>query len=239
MNAIGRVVLLSCFSALLAACAAPFAPSGRSPPAVDVPEPGARSTAPAVARPAPAPASAPPAASTYPAAPPRYPTAGGYPGNQSAIPSGVYSERAPQYPLPLPGAAAQENGVAIPLPGSAATEDSLGFEPVTPPAAAASGPGYLPPARSDNSAVNTLLAQAAGERSSGNVDGAIAAAERALRIAPADPAVYCELATLRLQRGDLAMAEQLARKGLSYQPDPELRQRLDEIIERARRGWSG
>jgi len=141
------------------------------------------------------------------------------------MPSGVYSEPAQQYPIPLPGAAAQE--------------DTIGFEPVTPPDMAAPMPEYQPPAQSDNSAVNTLLAQAASERSSGNLDAAIAAAERALRIAPADPAVYCELATLRLQRGDLALAEQLARKGLSYQPDPALGQRLNDIIERARRGWSG
>ncbi len=67
--------------------------------------------------------------------------------------------------------------------------------------------------------MNILLAQAATERRGGNLDAAIAAAERALRIAPADPAVYCELATLRLERGDYALAEQLARKGLSYQPD--------------------
>ena len=82
--------------------------------------------------------------------------------------------------------------------------------------------------------MNTLLAQAATERRGGNLDAAIAAAERALRIAPADPAVYCELATLRLERGDYALAEQLARKGLSYQPDAQMQQRLNAIIERAR-----
>jgi tetratricopeptide (TPR) repeat protein len=87
--------------------------------------------------------------------------------------------------------------------------------------------------------VNTLLAQAASERSGGNIDAAIAAAERALRIAPADPAVYCELAELRLERVDYAQAEQLARKGLSYQPGAELLARLNAIIERARRGVTG
>jgi tetratricopeptide (TPR) repeat protein len=99
-------------------------------------------------------------------------------------------------------------------------------------------PDYRP-APSSNSAVNTLLAQADDARQQGDLDAAIAAAERALRIAPADPAVYYQLAVLRMQRGDLALADQLARKGLSYQPDPGLQLRLQEIIERARRGITG
>ncbi len=99
-------------------------------------------------------------------------------------------------------------------------------------------PDYRP-APSNNSAVNTLLAQADDARQQGDLDAAIAAAERALRIAPADPAVYYQLAVLRMQRGDLALADQLARKGLSYQPDPGLQLRLQEIIERARRGITG
>jgi tetratricopeptide (TPR) repeat protein len=92
---------------------------------------------------------------------------------------------------------------------------------------------------SDNNAVAALLARAEAEREGGNVDAAIAAAERALRIAPDDPAVYLELAQLRLERGDIALAEQLARKGLSYQPPPALRERLLDVLERARRGLSG
>lgn len=88
--------------------------------------------------------------------------------------------------------------------------------------------------QSSNRAVNILLAQADGERRGGNLDAAIAAAERALRIAPSDPAAYCQLAELRLERGESAAAEQLARKGLSYGPEPSLRARLEAIIERSR-----
>ena len=90
-----------------------------------------------------------------------------------------------------------------------------------------------PPAQSGNSAVTTLLARADSEWRAGNSDSAIAAAERALRIAPADPAVYLQLAELRLDRGEVAMAEQLARKGLSYQPEPRTRQRLLNVLEKA------
>ena len=92
------------------------------------------------------------------------------------------------------------------------------------------------PARSNNAAVNALLAQADGARRAGNLDSAIASAERALRIAPSDPAVYYELAVLRLRQGDRARAEQLARKGLSYQPDAELRQRLEDLLAGLRTG---
>jgi tetratricopeptide (TPR) repeat protein len=134
----------------------------------------------------------------------------------------------------------------MPLPGATApaSEDSFTIEaPATAgPAGSAGGAGQIDlqaPPPSANTAVNTLLAQAATERRGGNLDAAIAAAERALRIAPADPAVYCELATLRLERGDYALAEQLARKGLSYQPDAQMQQRLNAIIERARRGKTG
>jgi hypothetical protein len=61
----------------------------------------------------------------------------------------------------------------------------------------------------------------------------VAAAERALRIQPGDPAVYCELALLRLAQGQRELAGQLARKGLAQQPEPELRQRLEEVLARA------
>ena len=54
-----------------------------------------------------------------------------------------------------------------------------------------------------------------------------------MRIQPGDPAVYCELALLRLAQGQRELAGQLARKGLAQQPEPELRQRLEEVLARA------
>jgi tetratricopeptide (TPR) repeat protein len=147
---------------------------------------------------------------------------------------------------PAPAATAPAGALPIPAAGAAAGEDSFTIESAPAQGGAAAGatpPGgaidVQAPPPSANAAVNTLLAQAATERRGGNLEAAIAAAERALRIAPADPAVYCELATLRLEHGDYAQAEQLARKGLSYQPDAELAQRLNAIIARALRGATG
>jgi len=231
-----RIAAIACLP-LLGGCAGQFAESTHAPPRVDVPEPGAaagtRAPAPAApqpgvakaypARPAAAPATTAPRPA-YPAAQP--PRAGQPPSPYPAAPGGIpAAEPAPEAALPLPGAAPSASG------------DGFTIEPGDDRAAAQVELHAPPP--SANTAVNTLLAQAATERRGGNLDAAIAAAERALRIAPADPAVYCELATLRLERGDYALAEQLARKGLSYQPDAEMQQRLGAIIERARRGKSG
>lgn len=233
-----RIAAIACLP-LLGGCAGQFAESTHAPPRVDVPEPGA-----AAGRRAPAPVAAQPsAAKVYPARPgaapvttaprPTYPAAqpprAGQPQPPStypAVPGGIpAAEPAPAAALPLPG--------AVP----SASEDGFTIESGDDRAAARVELQSPPP--SANTAVNTLLAQAATERRGGNLDAAIAAAERALRIAPADPAVYCELATLRLERGDYALAEQLARKGLSYQPDAQMQQRLNAIIERARRGKTG
>ncbi|HQY70329.1 MAG TPA: tetratricopeptide repeat protein [Pseudomonadales bacterium] len=231
-----RIGALACLP-LLGACAGQFAGSTHTPPRVDVPEPGNGRAAPANRAPAtaqpqtsavkvyPAPtASTAAQASAYPAAQP--------PQTGQALPATYPGAPAPASTMPLPGATAP------------ASEDSFTIEApaVAGPAGSAGGAGQIDlqaPPPSANTAVNTLLAQAATERRGGNLDAAIAAAERALRIAPADPAVYCELATLRLERGDYALAEQLARKGLSYQPDAQMQQRLNAIIERARRGKTG
>ena len=233
-----RICALACLP-LLGACAGQFAGSTHSPPRVDVPEPGNGRTAPVTRAPATAqPQPKPSVAKVYPATPastaaraPAYPAAQppqGGPALSSAYPGAP----APASTMPLPGA------------DSPASEDSFTIESPDAggPAGSAGGAGQIDlqaPPPSANTAVNTLLAQAATERRGGTLDAAIAAAERALRIAPADPAVYCELATLRLERGDYALAEQLARKGLSYQPDAQMQQRLNAIIERARRGKTG
>lgn len=153
--------------------------------------------------------------------------------------SGPYlSNSPPRVDVPEPGAAAVPG--ARPPPAPAAPGASTVRTAPAPESApiVESGSATAAPV-SDNNAVTALLARAAAEREGGNVDAAIAAAERALRIAPDDPAVYLELAQLRLERGDIALAEQLARKGLSYQPGPELRERLLDVLERARRGLPG
>jgi len=225
-----RIGAVACLP-LLGGCAGPFAGSTHAPPRVDVPEPGnGRTATPAAGQPQPS------AAKVYPARPastagqgPAYPAAQPPQAGQ-ALPSTYPGTAAPASTMPLPGATAPEDSFTIESPDAGA------------PAGSAGDAGQIDlqaPPPSANTAVNTLLAQAATERRGGNLDAAIAAAERALRIAPADPAVYCELATLRLERGDYALAEQLARKGLSYQPDAQMQQRLNAIIERARRGKTG
>lgn len=231
-----RVGALACLP-LLGGCAAQFTESSRSPPRIDVPEPGAGPAAPAQPRSAsgyPAPGTAHPAAR-----PATVPATSAYPS--TSPPPGVQTAPAVDLPLPAPSAAGSEDSFTI------ESADGTGVPGAMPPVAGAPAATVqdpqpielqTPPA-SANAAVNTLLAQAATERRGGNLDAAIAAAERALRIAPADPAVYCELATLRLERGDYALAEQLARKGLSHQPDAELQQRLGAIIARAQRGKTG
>lgn len=184
---------------------------GPAPPRVDLPEPGA----PAGTR-----AAQPGAASVA------------NPGGAPADAAGVRVHAAPSSALPLPSAE----------PGTASTYPAGGAASGLPlPEAAPSSEGFSidaqhAPATSSNSAVNTLLAQADSARRGGDLEAAIASAERALRIAPADPAVYYELATLRLARGESDAAVQLAQKGLSHNPDPALRQRLADLLTRARSG---
>jgi tetratricopeptide (TPR) repeat protein len=214
---------------------------GPSPPRVDVPEPGAaghaRGSAPA-RRAAPSAYPAGAAARSYPATAPaaaspglpagdagditvqsssETPAVGSYP----AVSASTYPQGGTEgYPAPAEAYPA----AAQPVPAEGATS--------APPAAAVIEEGHVP-ARSANNAVNALLASADGARRRGDLDAAVAAAERALRIQPGDPAVYCELALLRLAQGQRELAGQLARKGLAQQPEPELRQRLEEVLARA------
>ena len=177
-------------------------------------------------------------------------------GHQSGLPADELA-RARATPSPALPAAAPAPRTPTPsgresdgYPGGSAPDFRAdGHNTPRDPSAAAPGSGYPShaesvdsidpghrPLRSSNAAVNALLAQADGSRRGGNLSGAIASAERALRIAPADPVVYYELALLRLANSERGVAEQLARKGLSCQPDEELRQRLQDLIARARMG---
>lgn len=85
-----------------------------------------------------------------------------------------------------------------------------------------------------NTAVDTLLARAGDLADRGDSDAALAAAERALRLAPRDPRIYYRLAQLRLQRGERSQAEQLALKGLSLGPDSALRDALERVLKSSR-----
>jgi tetratricopeptide (TPR) repeat protein len=82
--------------------------------------------------------------------------------------------------------------------------------------------GVSPPARPQSEtagATQALLAQSRAARADGRYDQASSTIERALRIAPNDPALWLELGEIELASGDPAQAAMLARKALSLAPD--------------------
>jgi cytochrome c-type biogenesis protein CcmH/NrfG len=68
------------------------------------------------------------------------------------------------------------------------------------------------PPVSDNNAVTVLADAARADAANGKLDAAVASLERALRIEPRNPALWHELAKLRLQQGQYQQAEGLAAK---------------------------
>lgn len=85
-------------------------------------------------------------------------------------------------------------------------------------------------------AVLALLTTAQQQKDAGNLNEAAASAERAQRIAPSEPRVLYMLSVIRLQQGDAEVAEQLARRALSYTTDgqAELKSNLWEVVAQAR-----
>lgn len=85
-------------------------------------------------------------------------------------------------------------------------------------------------------AVLALLTTSQQQQEAGNLNEAAASAERAQRIAPSEPRVLYSLAMIRLKQGDAEVAEQLARRALSYTTNDqsELRSNLWEVIAQAR-----
>lgn len=85
-----------------------------------------------------------------------------------------------------------------------------------------------------------LLIQGANQRRSGDYRAASATLERALRIEPSAPALWLELARVRLLEGNLAQAEQLARKaGSLAAAGSTFEQESRQIVEEARKGQTG
>lgn len=83
--------------------------------------------------------------------------------------------------------------------------------------------------------VQALLNTAQQQRAQGDLNGAASSLERALRIAPQEPQVLYRLSEIRLMQGDLAQAEQLAQRGLSYSSGrPALQAGLWDLIAEAR-----
>ena len=221
-----RAVLGVLLPLMLSACIT----EGPSPPRVDVPEPGAATRSGAVTSARPPTAHAYPSTRAYPSgsAARSYPAttpATASPGLPAEDTGGITVQSSTETPAADAYPASAES-----YPGAASTTEQGAAAPVA--GAAAIAEDHVP-ARSSNNAVNALLASADGSRRRGDLDAAVAAAERALRIQPGDPAVYYELALLRLAQGQRELAGQLARKGLAQQPEPDLRQKLEELLAQA------
>lgn len=83
--------------------------------------------------------------------------------------------------------------------------------------------------------VLALLTTAQQQQGNGDFNGASSSLERAQRIAPREPQVLFRLAQVRLNQGDAAQAEQLARRGLTYANGrPSLQAELWNTIAQAR-----
>lgn len=83
--------------------------------------------------------------------------------------------------------------------------------------------------------VIALLGQAKHQQQSGYPERAAAILERALRIEPKNAQLWHRLALLRLQQGQLALAQSLAAKSNALiDGDPRLRNKNQTIIDQAR-----
>jgi len=102
---------------------------------------------------------------------------------------------------------------------------------------------YTPPAQPQvaraqpKRAVSVLMSRAAGQRDNGDLDGASASLERALRIAPEDAVLWHELAVVRMAQQQHHLVVQLAAKSnaLASPRDPSLRSSNWRLIAKARR----
>lgn len=148
-------------------------------------------------------------------------------------------------PAPVVGshsAATTERGdgdesASYPLRGSAPAEIapySTG-ETGLPEAAVYPDRGSGTPTRTDNSAVLALLSSADRQRQGGDVSGAAATLERALRIEPRNARLWHQLAALRLDQARYRLAADLADKSNSLAPDDAALTRANwALIARAR-----
>jgi Tfp pilus assembly protein PilF len=107
------------------------------------------------------------------------------------------------------------------------------------PPAPEPAPEAPPPAASsqkENIAVAGLMESARSESASGNLAGAAASLERALRIEPKNPRLWHELARVRLKQGEFAQAESVAARSNSWAGDDKaLRAENWRLIAESRR----
>jgi tetratricopeptide (TPR) repeat protein len=121
-------------------------------------------------------------------------------------------------------ATVESRGSEVPPPPPEPTGGRTQISAYTPPAA----PSYARPAPAR--AVKVLQQRADDQQRAGDYANASASLERALRIAPDDPALWHQLAGVRLEEGRYAMVTELAAKSNSL-ADP-----ADRALRRA--NWS-
>lgn len=93
-----------------------------------------------------------------------------------------------------------------------------------------------PPPAKENIAVAGLMETARADAASGNLAGAAASIERALRIEPRNARLWHELARVRLKQGQYAQAENVAARSNSWAGDDRaLRAENWRLIAESRR----
>jgi Tfp pilus assembly protein PilF len=93
-----------------------------------------------------------------------------------------------------------------------------------------------PPPHKESVAIAGLMDNARTEAASGNLAGAAASLERALRIEPRNPRLWHELARVRLRQGQYAQAESVAARSNSWAAhDRSLRAENWRLIAESRR----
>lgn len=166
------------------------------------------------------------------------------PGGSGATPPPASSGNVTVTPLKAPEIQAVEQTPVQAYRGPESTAPMQAVpEPAGAPAAAASPPvasaneqvAMVTPSRPMSKAVRTLLQQAELQRSSGDLTGAAATLERALRIEPESAYVWNRLAHVRAQQGQAGLAAELAAKSSSFAgTDETLKRDNDRLIARAR-----
>ena len=104
------------------------------------------------------------------------------------------------------------------------------------PAPAPEAPPAAPAPHKENVAIAGLMESARSASASGDLAGAAASLERALRIEPKNPRLWHELARVRLKQGQFAQAESVAARSNSWAgEDKGLRAENWRLIAESRR----
>lgn len=138
--------------------------------------------------------------------------------------------------VPGPAASAGRPTAAVPTPAQTPTQPTApsavtGAQPSDP--VSVGGEERTP---SDPPVIVALLEESEASRSSGDLDNAAASLERALRIQPRNARLWHELARVRLEQGEPALAEELVRKSSALaQDDAALIAANQQLMEEARK----